>query len=60
MSSFASHILFDLLIFFLVAWLLNGNSSSFTLEKLSGLTAHAQSFSERLNRHPLTTMLFCE
>ena len=47
MSSFASDISFDLLnlpIFFLVARLSNGNSSSFTLEKLSVLTAHALVF----------------
>ena len=63
MSSFASDILFDLLellIFLLVARLLNGTSSSFTSENLSGLTAHAQSFSECLNRHPLATMLLFE
>ena len=55
MSSYASDIIFDLLVFFLVARVLNGSSSSFTSEMLSGLTAQAQSFSERFNRHPLAT-----
>ena len=63
MSSFASDILFDLLdllIVFPVAQLLNGNSSSSTSEKLTGFTAHAQSFSKRSNRYQFATMLSFE
>ena len=58
MTNFALNILFellDLLVLFLVARLLNGYSSSSTSEKLYGLTAHAQSFSEPSIRHPLAT-----
>ena len=60
LSSFVSNILFDLfdLLIFLVAKLLNESSSSFTSEILSDLTAHAQSFSERSNGHPLATNAF--
>ena len=63
MSSFASDILFDLLdllIVFPVAQLFNGNSSSSTSEKLTGFTAHAQSFSKRRNRYQFATMLSFE